>query len=166
MKIYICCHKPCSVPVSNILQPIQVGKANSKFDLNMVSDNTGDNISDKNKYFCELTATYWIWKNTKDDIVGLYHYRRYLNLKSDHTRKNKIKPNFPQWSGNTPERIRFLLKTYDILLPPKGGSRKHPKSLYNLYKEVHIISDLDAMLDVIKEKYPHQYKTAYTVQHN
>ena len=44
-------------------------------DKNYILDNTGDNISELNTWFGELTGTYWIWKNTDHEIVGTNQYR-------------------------------------------------------------------------------------------
>lgn len=53
-------------------------------------DNTGDHISFKNPNRCEMTAHYWVWKNrmdTDDEYVGIYHYRRTLELSDVDLRK-------------------------------------------------------------------------------
>ena len=39
----------------------------------MLGDNTGDNISEKNRTFCELTTQYWAWKNVDADYYGFCH---------------------------------------------------------------------------------------------
>ncbi|MGE4317510.1 MAG: DUF4422 domain-containing protein [Deferribacterales bacterium] len=61
--------------------PIQVGKALTDTDLGIVTDVTGDNISAKNRSYCELTAYYWAWKNCDADYIGLMHYRRIFTVK-------------------------------------------------------------------------------------
>ena len=58
---------------------MQVGRARSSEDLGYLPDNTGDNISDLNHKFGELTGIYWVWKNDMDsDIIGVCHYRRFF----------------------------------------------------------------------------------------
>ncbi len=61
--------------------PIQVGAALTNIRKGCITDHTGDNISEKNRDYCECTGLYWIWKNTKgQNYVGLCHYRRRLML--------------------------------------------------------------------------------------
>ncbi len=60
--------------------PIQAGAALTDRRICDICDNTGENISDKNKQYCELTALYWIWKNDASDYVGLGHYRRHFEM--------------------------------------------------------------------------------------
>lgn len=60
---------------------IQVGTDMSKILKNCIHDNSGDNISYKNREYCECTGLYWIWKNVHDvEYIGLEHYRRRLNI--------------------------------------------------------------------------------------
>ena len=82
VKILVACHKPDKVYSNDVYIPIHVGRAVSRFKeemSNMIGDDTGENISEKNPYYSELTAQYWAWKNMHDvDYVGLCHYRRYF----------------------------------------------------------------------------------------
>ncbi len=79
--------KPLQNPVE--LMPyesyIQAGAALAGKRLTECSafDDEGENISPRNRQFCELTALFWIWKNTREDIIGLSHYRRHFILPPD-----------------------------------------------------------------------------------
>ena len=79
--IYIVTHKPEKLPRLAGYRGIQVGDAPSVFP-DCIRDNTGDNISGKNANYCELTALYWIWKNSDDAFKGLAHYRRYFGRRA------------------------------------------------------------------------------------
>ena len=56
--------------------PIQVGAALTDKRIADLTDDTGDNISERNRRYSETTALYWMWKNAKSDWLGLCHYRR------------------------------------------------------------------------------------------
>ena len=76
--------------------PIHVGKALNDNYVCDVCDNTGDNISELNWSFRELTGMYWVWKNVKNvSFVGSEHYRRRFDLGY--------------------EEILEKLKTYDLI---------------------------------------------------
>ncbi len=83
IKIIISYHKKCEPIISNIFLPMQVGCAlTSERFANMLHDDDGDNISDRNRKYSELTAQYWTWKNYdkigNPDYVGFMHYRRHF----------------------------------------------------------------------------------------
>ena len=82
-KILVCCHKPDpAIRTEEPYLPLQVGKANHpELDLGFATDDTGDNISERNEGWSELTGMYWGWKNVRDvDYLGVCHYRRYFNI--------------------------------------------------------------------------------------
>lgn len=86
VKIYTSHHKPSAFLNAAIIKPLHVGKANSYNEIGCPGDDTGDNISFKNPFYCELTAHYWVWKNEElADYVGFMHYRRHLNFSEKQT---------------------------------------------------------------------------------
>ncbi len=113
VKLYVATHKSYNqVQDQDLYIPILVGANKNIGEKNYLRDNQGDNnISDRNFTFCELTGLYWIWKNSKDDIVGLCHYRRYFG---------KNKRFFKQNSILTKNDILKQLNDYDVILPSKG----------------------------------------------
>lgn len=97
MEIYVCTHKEFSPKVKDSrLTPLMVGAALREADFGYQRDDEGDNISTKNPNYCELTGLYWIWKNSREDTVGLCHYRRYFDPRVDYEKE---------------------LKTHDVILP-------------------------------------------------
>ncbi len=83
LKIFVCAHKADSqIRNYGSYIPVHGGKAlHPEMDLGFEGDNTGDNISEKNRMYSEWSVIYWIWKNCKDaEYIGLNHYRRYFKL--------------------------------------------------------------------------------------
>lgn len=93
VKILIACHKPADVFSDDVYTPIHVGRKVSTCTeqmADMIGDDTGDNISAKNPYYCELTAQYWAWKNLDAEYVGLCHYRRFFQTQITTENVDKI----------------------------------------------------------------------------
>ena len=78
------CHvdRPLQNPVQNpsYVYPIQVGADLTEQIISGLQDNQGENISCKNRNYCELTATYYAWKNCQAAYKGLCHYRRIFEI--------------------------------------------------------------------------------------
>lgn len=78
IKILVAHHKNGYIYNDIIHEPIHVGSELSKVNLDILQDNLGNNISHLNQFYCEMTATYWAWKNISSDYIGICHYRRYF----------------------------------------------------------------------------------------
>ena len=63
---------------------VPVGLGKETFSKEWFRDNTGENISYKNKYYGEYTFHYWIWKNYLDKIqdgwIGFCQYRKFWSV--------------------------------------------------------------------------------------
>lgn len=139
--IFVATHKRIQLEMDNVYKLIQVGTDLSE-NFGYISDNTGINISSKNKTYCELTALYWIWKNCNIDYVGLCHYRRFFCKKNPVTKKFSIL---------TKKDINKLTEKYDIVIPREADLKM---TIYDHYDKNHYIKDLDMCLEAINHLYP------------
>ena len=85
-KIYVVTHKDAKLEtLPEGYEIIHAGHAIAKEKFGYRGDDTGENISALNLYLNEVTALYWIWKNTSHAFVGLNHYRRFFTDATDKT---------------------------------------------------------------------------------
>lgn len=141
--LIVATHKKYKMPKYSCYLPLHVGKK-GKNELGYIGDDTGNNISEKNPYYCELTGIYWAWKNLEADYIGLVHYRRYFG--------KKINKNIPFENIFSDIEIDELLKISDVILPKK---RKYfIETLYSHYKNTMYIEPLDEAGKIILEKCP------------
>lgn len=142
VKIFVATHKPGNVRHDEVYTPIHVGRAISKYKeemADMIGDDTGDNISEKNPYYSEMTAHYWIWKNVKDvEYVGLCHYRRFFGIEI------------------TEDNIDKLMKGYDVMMVTPDYKLD---SVYSCFARFVSGEDLTILSQVIRKRCPQYYPT-------
>lgn len=156
IKIIIAAHKQYTMPDKDCYLPVQVGRALHP-DIGYTPDNTGDNISEKNPYYCELTGLYWAWKNLNADVIGLVHYRRYMGKKNGVAGMIQRRKD-PLGSILDGQDIEKLLKENDIILPKKR--QYYIETLYSHYAHTHYAEHLDITRDVLSRLYP-EYEPAF-----
>ena len=122
------------------LQEIQAGAALTEQALCDIRDNTGDNISDKNRDFSECSAIYWVWKNAPEkEDTGLLHYRRHLDISEG-------------------ELLRLMEEGTDLLntIP----CLMYPSNMYFFVSKFIYEYDWLLMMKCIREQKPEYYLTA------
>jgi hypothetical protein len=141
IKILVACHKPGPVYQDEVYTPIHVGRAISKCKeemADMIGDDTGENISEKNPYYAELTAQYWAWKNIQDvEYIGFCHYRRYFDIKISN------------------DNVDNFFKKHDVILI--NDILKYPV-VTETYRWI-LQDDISIFMMVLKRKYPEYEKT-------
>ncbi len=151
LNIYMACSKydkPLNrkYDIPQYIIPIHVGVAGPDNMNAQLYDNTGDNISQKNPNYCELTALYWQWKNvlnkvSDNDYYGLCQYRRMLDLsESDLTRlsANDIDVVFPfplMYEPNIEAHRKRYIKDGDWNALMRAVEHQHPDQISKI-KEI------------------------------
>lgn len=137
VSIFTITHVPFTPPNDPVYIPLQVGRIDHP-DYGYLGDDTGDNISDKNAYYSELTGLYWIWKNKADsDYLGLCHYRRYfLNTDGELMKESEYEA---------------ILSEYDVMI---SQSRLGEYDYKTIYGRSHDIRNLELTGEVIRELCP------------
>lgn len=128
-----------NIPYDYII-PFQTGTEETGKVLGKYQDNTLENISCRNSIYSELTALYWLWKNSKDDFVGLCHYRRFFEISS-----NEINHHIADKKVIVP-KIAYL-----------------GRSIKNQYAHNHNRHIWDTAINVLEEKYPEYYISSKSV---
>ncbi len=174
IKLLVCYHKPDTLIKNEVFTPIHLGRAIAKKEMkpddpklkwlldNMIGDDTGDNISELNRTYNELTALYWAWKNydklDDPDYIGLMHYRRHFVFNEGEIKVYEIpemeSEHYPEILNFDPERLSKELESCDFAchLGKVDGIYKH-------YLANHRIEDMELALKLLKEMYP-QYSRA------
>lgn len=210
VKVYLGYHKPYNLLTGETIVPLHVGRdvameESKDGQLNqanvdwlydhMAGDNTGDNISCKNRQYAELTGIYWLWKHYEEignpDHIGWMQYRRHFIFREDaaapatsphiYERTYSIKSigyiydGYQEDFGITDENIRRYCQDYDVIIPqPVHLHHLGVKNLYENYAEnvngFHP-KDLKLYLQALKKCAPEYYDLAresintHTTQH-
>ena len=138
IKIVVATHKPYPMPGGPMYLPVQGGAACHER-MACQGDDAGENISEKNGVYCEMTALYWAWKNLDADALGLCHYRRY----------------FREPGKNEPAReetLQRLLNETPVILPEKRNY--YIETGESQFVHAHGRESLDALRGALNDLYP------------
>ena len=143
-RIYVLGYKPAPMPDNSLYTPLEVGYALHSRHFAQ-SDATGDNISALNAAYCELTGTYWIWKNRPTTLkwVGQCQYSKLIKLPQD-------------------TDFERIFAEYNAISVPWScvDDDNNPKSLRRQFCGWHPQEWLDNVEDIIKTDYP-EYAEAW-----
>ncbi len=163
IKIIVAAHLDYEMPADQIYQPVFVGaalheeKAAALKAKGYLTDNSGDNISDRNNSYSELTGLYWAWKNLDTDYLGLVHYRRHF--RGFHGGRSGSAGSAGALKAVLSEQeLRSLLRNYRIIVPDKR--HYFIESLYSHYEHTHYAEHLKKTREILSKRCP-EYLPSY-----
>jgi hypothetical protein len=119
----------------------------NNYTIEVIPTNENNTLYYKRISYGEGAKMHYIWQkyksgNITSKYVGFFHYKRYFNFKN-----------------NIPD-LDSMFKKADVILPKRLNFRN---SLYDQYRDNHILHFLDEAINIIKEKYPEYYPATKTL---
>lgn len=169
IRIFVSTHKPVDTFESDILQPVQVGASLTNHRIpGTLADNDGDNISELNKMYCELTTQYWAWKNVDAEYYGFCHYRRFFDFnEAERHEENGWGEIIDDYIGDASQKryalddqsIRAAVEGFDVITTEFKDIRKYPdmsSTPVDQYRNAALLhfEDLDHVIGILKDLHP------------
>lgn len=176
VRIFVSTHKNVDLFDSNVFQPVQVGCSQREELFRWAfHDNEGENISDQNPMYCELTTQYWAWKNTNSDYVGFCHYRRYFDFAKERHEQNiygEIMDTYIDAKSQKKyclddQTVCNFVKQYDVITTERNDIRPYCGSSATLRKQYDLadklyVEDLDKVVEIMGKMHPDYAEDAKT----
>lgn len=164
IKVFILYHQQSTIFRSDCYEPIQTGCAIAASDLGLLRDDTGDNISQKNRNYAELTGNYWVWKNflpahPEVEYVGFCHYRRFLDFTRPPQKNGwpfADKDGYESFSIGFDKRYKSDLilrhiEGYDLILPTPSFADTTTEQIFCTH---HPAREFNLLVEIIARDYP------------
>ncbi|MGN1119124.1 MAG: DUF4422 domain-containing protein [Oscillospiraceae bacterium] len=155
IRIFMCCHKGFRT-LPPLCVPIRCGSALNPAGEGEIPDCCGENISDKNREYCELTAHYYAWKNVSADYYGFCHYRRFLGLggtKRPYAARGVLSEKECAEFFGTEEQWRELIEAHELVVPRSEDMGLSVREHY-CTSAFHYEEDLAIFLEGIEHRAP------------
>ncbi|WP_180898777.1 DUF4422 domain-containing protein [Martelella soudanensis] len=148
------------------LKPVQAGRALGRYAFpEVIGDDTGVNISEKNVSWNELTVLYWMRHNVDAEFYGLMHYRRLLVFAEKPPKRlafSEVTEREIERYGWKDDLIEKACEGADILTPQTRdiylpGLPEVLMSAGEFYAHQHHGEDMEIVEAIVKERSPHIY---------